>query len=131
LTTFCITEAQNYTIRYKNINNDSLPKTEMNLLQTSFPTRSEPSLYVFQLPASLRAKGFITASIDSVHYDSLSATVSLYMGEQYKWAKIKTLPKGEAILEAVRWPRNSFSGPVDFVTLQAWQQKILDHLEEN
>ena len=86
-------------------------------------------MYLFQLPSVLQSKGYITASIDSVNYDSLSATAVVYLGEQYKWARINTSDKDNTTLQTIRWP-GSFEGLVDFRTLHFWQQKILDHLED-
>lgn len=116
-----------YAVKYENADTSS----KNLLLQTSFPTRNEASIYIFQLPSLLQTKGYITASVDSVFYDSSSARVILFLGEKYKWAKIDTHTADAEILDAVRWPPNSLSGNLDFKILQAWQQKILNYLEDN
>lgn len=86
---------------------------------------------MFQLPFLLQGKGYITASIDSVQYDSMAATAVVFLGEQYKWAKLSVHEKDVALLEAVRWSPGSLKGPVDFAMLHLYQQKILDYLEEH
>jgi outer membrane protein assembly factor BamA len=99
-------------------------------VQISFPTRNEATLYIVRLPSFLQSKGYITASVDSLQLDSTEAKVHLFLGEQYKWTKINTSPQTAALLEAIHWNEKTVSGAVDFNTLQAWQKKMLDHLEE-
>lgn len=127
LTTF-FSEAQSYFVHYKTPEGDTSISQKLSL-QTNFSSQTEAGLYLFQLPSVLQSKGYITASIDSVDYDSLSATAVVYLGEQYKWARINTSDKDNTTLQTIRWP-GSFEGPVDFRTLHFWQQKILDHLED-
>src|SRR6188474_2631865 len=57
-------------------------------LQTEFPTRPLCIDYVNKLPSLLQAKGFVNASLDSIFFDTTSAKLVLYIGEQYKWAHI-------------------------------------------
>ena len=130
LTSFCMVNAQRYGVQYRNAVNDSVIH-DPALLQDSFPTRAEATVYISKLPSLLQSKGFLAASVDSVQYDSLSAFVILYLGEQYQWTRISTRPEDAALLEAVRWPQQSFTGQVDFEKLRQWQQRILDYLEEN
>lgn len=89
----------------------------------------EAGMYLFQLPSLLQTRGYITASLDSVQYDSLFAIATIYLGEPYKWANIHTSKKDQDLLQSIRWP-GAFNGAVDFKTLHFWQQKILDQLEE-
>jgi len=130
LTSFCFVQAQRYGVQYRNAVNDSTIQ-DKSLLQDSFPTRADARTYIFNLPSKLRAQGFLAASVDSVQLDSLSGVVVLYLGDQYHWTKITTSPADEALLEAVRWPGESFTGNMNFELFQTWQIKILDYLEEN
>ncbi|HEU4473049.1 MAG TPA: BamA/TamA family outer membrane protein [Flavisolibacter sp.] len=100
-------------------------------LQTAFASRTEAGAYISRLPSLLQAQGFITASVDSVKLDSAGGKVSLFLGEQYRWKEIRTRPVDAGLLEAIRWPSTSFSGAIDFAMLRGWQQKVLDHLEDN
>ncbi|HWJ25017.1 MAG TPA: BamA/TamA family outer membrane protein [Flavisolibacter sp.] len=129
LTVCCVGRAQSYIIHYSTAEEDSAVLKAAGL-DTKFPGRTEAAMYCMKLPELLQTKGYMTASVDSVRLDSLSAYVVLYLGQQYKWARINTLPENEALLEAVHWPPSSLSGTMDFTTLQAWEQKILDYLEE-
>lgn len=129
LTTFCIGRAQSYTVLYKSPEGDTSVQQKL-LLQKNFTSQIEATLYLVQLPSLLQTKGYITASLDSVRYDSSSAMAVIYSGEQYQWAKISTREEDAAILQAVRWP-DKIEGTVDLGTLRIWQKKILDYLEEN
>lgn len=129
LTTFCIGKAQSYSVYYKTPEGDTSLQQKLSL-QRTFSSQPEAAFYIIQLPSLLQGKGFITASVDSVQYDSLFATVTVYLGEQYKWARISTRGENAAILQSVRWP-GKLEGVFDFSVLQLWQKKILDYLEEN
>lgn len=129
LTTFYIGKAQSYSVYYKTPIGDTSLQQKLSL-QRNFSSKTEAALYFVQLPSLLQGKGYITASVDSVHYDSLFATAIVYLGEQYKWAKISTAEQDVAILQSIRWP-DKLEGTVDFNTVQTWQKKILDYLEEN
>jgi outer membrane protein assembly factor BamA len=129
LTTFCIGKAQSYSVYYRTTDGDTSFQQKLSL-QRNFSSQTEAVLYFVQLPSLLQSKGYITASVDSVQYDSLFATAIVYLGEQYQWAKISTGEKDAAILQSIRWP-DKLEGTVDFNTVQAWQKKILDYLEEN
>ncbi len=99
-------------------------------LQTEFSSRFTCATYINQLPGSLQAKGYVTASIDSLHYDSLSARMLLFVGELYRWARLDTKNIEPAILNAVGWRDKLFTGkPMDFNQVHLWQEKILNHLE--
>ena len=129
--TQCALHAQGYSVNYFSIDEDSVSLQKKINLQTSFSSRPEASAYVATLPSFLHSKGFITASVDSVAFDSSSAQVNIFLGEMYQWASIRTLPENDAFLEQLRWKPEQWNGNVDFKTLEGWQQKILDALEEN
>lgn len=124
-------QAQTYPVHYVGVDADSASLQQKAALQTSFPSRTEASFYLAKLPSLLQSKGWITASVDSMQVDSTEASVYLFLGEQYKWATITTSPQNSALLEAIHWNEKTFKGPVDFATLQSWQKRILDYLEEN
>lgn len=128
LTTCFFCEAQSYSVHYKTPEGDTSILQKLSL-QKNFASQMEAGMYLFQLPSLLQARGYITASVDSTQYDSLWATAIVYLGEQYKWAKINTIESDNQILQSIRWP-GSFEGSIDFNTLHFWQQRILDHLEE-
>jgi outer membrane protein assembly factor BamA len=120
-----------YRVHYMGVDVDSVILLEKTGVSTSFPSRMEATAYLAKLGSLLQSKGFITASVDSVHLDSLWAQVYLFLGEAYQWARIRTLPKDEALLQQLRIQPSAIKGNLDFTHLQVWQQRILDHLEEN
>src|SRR6185437_7673457 len=57
-------------------------------IPASFKTREAATAYIFNLVPLLQAKGYVTASIDTVHYGKEEATVRLYLGTSWRWANI-------------------------------------------
>jgi len=101
-------------------------------LKKEFTDRQAAMQYVAELPKLLQGRGYVTASIDSARFDSLSAQVALFLGRPYQWAHIKTAPEDAALLEAVRWNAQNFtSAPMNFSQLEGWKVRILDYLEES
>lgn len=119
--------AQTYTINYITSGADSVQLSKA-ALTTAFPNRVEANGYIGALLPLLQGKGFVTASVDEVRLDSTSATLRLFLGDQYKWTSLTTAETDAQLLEAIRFP--SLKGVADFSTLNLWQKKILDYLEE-
>jgi outer membrane protein assembly factor BamA len=126
LTIWTTVIGQTYPVQY--ITEDSSRFEKLGLIKT-FSTRFDANSYLAGLLPLLQGKGFATASIDSIKIDSAEARIVLFLGEQYKWSAIRTQEKDAAVLEAIRFP--TIKGAMDFATLNSWQKKILDHLEEN
>ncbi len=101
-------------------------------LQTEFLKKSDCVAYVNKLPSLLQTKGFVTASVDSVHYDSTSATVVLFLGEAWKWALLDVQSVNPSLLNAVGWKEKNFTArQIDFKEIANWQERILNYLENN
>lgn len=101
-------------------------------IQTSFLNRADCEFYLIKLPATLRSKGFVTASVDSVHYDSLSAQVKIYFGKKYQWSKLDVSGIDEDILSKSGWRENLFERkPMDFQNIISLQNRMLSYLENN
>ncbi len=99
-------------------------------LQTEFSSRFTCVEYISRLTGLLQSKGYVTASVDSIVYDSLSARMQLFVGEQYKWASLDPRTIDPALREAVGFREKNFSGkPLDFAALKIWQEKMLGRLE--
>jgi hypothetical protein len=96
----------------------------------SFDEKEFADVYLNTLPATLISKGFPAASIDSIIYDSTQATISLYLGEQYKWVQINTDSVDEKLLEATGWNAKQFKNKTtDFAHLQQQEERILNYYE--
>jgi outer membrane protein assembly factor BamA len=101
-------------------------------VKTSFPTRNDCIAYVNQLPAWLQAKGYVTASIDSLVYDTTFAHITLYAGNRYQWASLDTKNVDPDVLGAIGWRDRMFTDkPLDFVQVAQWQEKIVSYMENN
>jgi outer membrane protein assembly factor BamA len=101
-------------------------------LQTSFKNKGACIDYIYHIPSLLQAKGFATASIDSIRYDSLQAFIKLYIGEVYRWGHIQTRKTDQNILLGSGWDDHKISGKLlNFQQMQKAQQQILDYLENN
>src|SRR5215467_14392702 len=118
-----------YELSIKAVDKDS---TFLNTigLQNSFNSRGACVEYVNKLSSFLQSKGYVTASIDSLHYDSLSAAAIIFLGNSYHWARLNTDSVNASLLSAVGWRERNFSAkPMDFSQVENWQGKILDYLE--
>ena len=115
--------SQSYEVNYFLIDADSSLKKEIGLKE-KFASQLEARSFITTIPTLLQTRGYITASVDSTEIDSTGASVRLFLGLQYKWAKINTMPGDEDILSAVRWPRSSFQNlGLDWTALKNWQEQ--------
>ena len=114
------------------VDKDSLFIQKKLGLTTSFKTKDACTEYIYNITTLLQAKGFMTASADSIHITNDSAVVRLYVGAAYQWAYINTGKVEPALLAAVSWNEKNFSRrPLDFHLFQVRQQMMLDYLENN
>ena len=129
LLTVMVGSSQSYKLLYMGI--DDSMAAEKTGLEDQFLSRSEASAYLSKLPFLLSAKGFVTASIDSLEMDSTSAKVHLFLGKQYTWESISVSRQEDEILSALSRDQKAFHQTMDFNALRSWQQKILDVLEDH
>jgi outer membrane protein assembly factor BamA len=124
--------AQNkYELNIKTVDKDPAVLNTIGL-QNSFDSKAACVEYINKLSSLLQLKGYVTASVDSLIYDSLSAHMVIYLGEAYQWAEINTDRVNPSLLNAVGWRQKNFPGkPIDVGQLQSWQDKMLDYLENN
>ncbi len=126
------TSAQTYNLHLRGVDKDSASMVEQLGLQTNFTSRIACTEYVTKLPPQLQAKGYVTASIDSIHFDSSFARMVLFAGELYRWAIIDASTIESELLDAVGWREKLFvNKPINFSQVQLLQEKMLDHLENN
>jgi outer membrane protein assembly factor BamA len=132
LTCLYSTAQKGYPLHVKAVDRDSSFLYNELKLTTAFNTRNDCVAFINQLPASLKTKGYVTASIDSIVYDSVSAKIVLYVGDKYQWAQLDTRKVDPGVLQAVGWRDRTFSGnPMDFAQVEEWQEKILTYMENN
>ena len=83
-------------------------------------------------PGFCRNKGFASASIDSVHFDSASAFIQLYIGERFSWSSIGVRPEDADLLRAAGWSTKKLTGKaVRLDKVQAEELSLLNYLENN
>ena len=120
----------NYPLQIRCVDRDTKDFITSQGIATGFSSRFSCMEYVNQLPGLLQSRGFVTVSIDSLRFDSLSASVVLFAGLQYKWASLDAGRIDPSLLEAVGWREKIFSGkPMDFTQVRQWQERFLNHLE--
>ncbi|MEP6700344.1 MAG: POTRA domain-containing protein [Bacteroidota bacterium] len=125
-------QAGKYSLYVRGVDKDSATIVATTGLQTSFTSRFTCTEYITRLPAYLQAKGYVTASIDSLHYDSAFARIVLFAGELYRWAQLDAKNIETPILDAIGWREKMFANkPIDFIQVQQWEERILTHLENN
>jgi len=121
---------QSYQLRIRGADTDTAGLTEKLGLQTAFNSRISCAEYITKLTPLLQSKGYVTASVDSIRYDTTSAFIVLYAGSLYRWATIDTRYADAELLEAAGWRENLFAGrPLDFKQVHALQERMLDRLE--
>lgn len=121
----------NYVLQVRSADKDSGFLQTLGL-QTTFSSKFACIDYVNKLPAQLHARGFATASIDSVRYDSSYAELLLFVGEKYGWARLNTSGVEPQLLEQAGWRDNQFEDrPLDMMNLQSLLERILVYLENH
>ncbi|MGZ8509275.1 MAG: hypothetical protein ACXWWA_02815 [Chitinophagaceae bacterium] len=122
----------NYRLHIRSIDKDTAFISSGLDLKTAFVTRNECVNYINQLPAYLQAKGYVTASLDSIQYDSAFARIVLYTGDKYQWRQLDASQIDPPVLQAIGWRDKIFTEkPMDFSQVQQWQEKILGYMENN
>lgn len=122
----------NYNLYVKAVDKDQSFIADKLGLQTTFRSQTACIEYVNRLPGELRQKGYITASIDSLRFDSTSAKLVLFIGDAYKLVSLKPSGIDPEILESTGWrERDYINKPFDAGRLKEVEEIILDHLENN
>ena len=125
-------QQNNYPLHIKGVDKDSALLVTQLGLQTNFPSRIVCADYVNNLPEMLRLKGYVTASVDSIVYDSTFAVINLFAGESYRWVQLTIRSDDLLMLSATGWRDKQFADkPLDFAQLNTLQEKMLDYYENN
>ncbi len=121
-----------YRLRIQPIDKDSLFIRQKLAPPASFLNRTTCTSYIFSIPSLLQGKGYMTASVDSIHYDSTGATIRLYFGEIYRWDRIRIRKTEAPLLLNAGWNDRTFSGhPMDYAQFRKKQEALLDWMENN
>ena len=120
-----------YQLIIRPVDKDSVFVQQNLKVQSSFRNRDLCQDYVNNLPALLRTRGYAAASVDSAQFDTLSATVSLYIGESFRYVKVNTDSVDKKLLESVAWNKKGANQSMSLHQVQSMQNKMLDYLENN
>jgi outer membrane protein assembly factor BamA len=120
----------NYQLKINCVDKDAEFISNTLQLQQNFISHTACRDYSEKLLPLLQSKGYITASVDSLHFDSVKAVMQLFVGELYKWEKLDVKKVDTALLDAVGWNEKTYSGTItDFSLIQQTQEKLLTHFE--
>ena len=121
-----------YQLRINYVDKDTSFHPPALKLQTSFANRMLCADYINKLPAQLNTKGYLSASVDSVHYDTSFASIQLYLGIQQHWAQLRVDSVDKIALDATGFTTNDFKNePVNMLQLQSLEQHLLNYYEKN
>jgi outer membrane protein assembly factor BamA len=131
LASFLPVHAQ-YALHVKLSSPDSILRASSFGIPPSFKDRLVCTEYVYKLTENLRNKGYTSASIDSVKFDSAAAFIQLYVGERFTWSVIRTHPADVAMLSAAGWNTKKLIGkPATIDHFQTEELQLLNWLENN
>ncbi|MDP4251861.1 MAG: BamA/TamA family outer membrane protein [Bacteroidota bacterium] len=101
-------------------------------IPASFKDRNACVEYVYLLPGLLQDKGFASASIDSVHFDSTYTFIQLYIGDRFSWSSIRVRPGDASMLREAGWTTKKLTGkPARLDKIQSGELLLLNYLENN
>lgn len=101
-------------------------------LKTLFSGKEECSIYISQIIPLLQSKGYVTASVDSVKYDSAAAYIKLFTGHLYKWQSFTASPEAARWLQRIGWNEDAFiNQPLNYDRIGTLQQQMLSYFENN
>jgi len=127
-----VTAQDNYPLQYYFGGKDTLTAPQSLGLKTDFKNAQQCMAYISQLKKTLQSKGYLTASVDSVAYDSLQAAAWVYLGETYRWASLKLPVENQKILSASGWNMMPDSGTIaDFGKLEKSRDRLMAYMENN
>ena len=124
--------AQNeYGLQVRSVDKDSIFLSSELGIPSHFESRLSCIDFINKLPGQLHAKGFVTASIDSLRFDTSSAYLVLYVGDIYRWASLDATGIDGELLEAAGWREKNFQErPIDFQQVASLQERMLNYLEK-
>ncbi|HEY4935107.1 MAG TPA: hypothetical protein VII44_00925 [Puia sp.] len=121
-----------YALHVKLNSPDSILRAPSLGIPASFKDRAGCTEYIYKLTDILRNKGFTSASIDSIQFDTASAFLRLYIGERFTWSEIRTKQADADLLNAAGWNSKKLAGkPATPDHIQSEELQLLNYLENN
>lgn len=100
------------------------------VLKSSFKSRQELFDYVQHLALLLQAKGYLSASVDSIAENDKIITAYLFWGTQYHWKELRIKYDDEKLINNLGYNFNS-SKIIDVSAIAALPQKIINYYQNN
>jgi outer membrane protein assembly factor BamA len=127
-----LTAQDKYLLEYFFTGKDTTASPQSLGLQSGFKNPEQCIAYLTDLKNILQAKGYMTASVDSVVYDSSAARAWVFLGETYRWASLSLPAADQKLLSAAGWNVKSDSGRIaDFGKLEKSRERLVTYLENN
>jgi len=121
-----------YAVTYWFLDKDTLHTAESLGLKRGFSSRTECISYMNSVVDQQKMKGFITFSVDSVHYDSLRAEAWVFAGARYIWKNIRVPGNEASLFSALGYQEKLFNGKaVDLNKLQQFQERMLGYMDNH
>lgn len=121
-----------YAVTYRFLDKDTLHTAESLGLKQGFSSRTECISYMNSVVDQQKMKGFITFSVDSVHYDSLRAEAWVFAGARYIWKNIRVPGNEASLFSALGYQEKLFNGKaVDLNKLQQFQERMLGYMDNH
>jgi outer membrane protein assembly factor BamA len=126
------TVAQNTVLKIQSVDKTEVFIQQQLGIKNQFTNTQSCIDYIEKLPANLQAKGYLSASVDSITKQEDVFTIYLFVGEKYLWKKL--------IIQEADWPillnagikKNTFAAePFNPEQVKLVQEKLLDYFETN
>lgn len=101
-------------------------------LRKTFINKDECSNYISNIVPGLQAKGYVTASVDSVRFDSTAAYIKIFFGQLYQWKSIGASEDAAKWLRKTGWYEGMFNNePLHYERIERLQEQMLNYFENN
>lgn len=118
-------------LNIKWVDADNTTKNSLHLPE-NFISKEACLQYVGQLPQLLAAKGFISASVDSVYIDTAQVFVHLFTGKKYIWQSIYASDDDWEIIKNAGFSKNNFNDqPFNPAKAELLYSSLLDYFSNN
>ncbi|MBK8611446.1 MAG: BamA/TamA family outer membrane protein [Chitinophagaceae bacterium] len=122
----------NYLLQIQLVDKDNAFNLQPLKLQTRFANRDQCTNYINGLGSFLSAKGYPTASVDSIFEMDDRTVIQLFLGKQYQWIKLTPDGIDKAAMDEGRFKEKDFAGKLlNIQQLLGLQEKILQYYEKN
>ncbi len=121
-----------YQLRIDYVDKDSIFQPQALKLRTNFSSQFQCQEYINKLPELLNLKGYASASIDNIRYDTNFAQIQLYLGAQQNWVQLRTDSVEKTALDASGFNSKNFSNkPFNIIQLGNIKKGLLNYYENN